>query len=233
LPGADELEVLAPLREKLPAPVFEKAVPQPPSTAAPGSLRDNLRKAKALLEAAGWTYRDGALRNAKGEPFTIEYLDGGSGERVFAPYQQALAKLGIEGRFRRSDFALIQKRLDVFDFDFFVVRIRGTEAPGSELLDRFGSKSADTQGSSNLIGVRDAALDYLLDQAVASKTRPQLIARLRAVDRVLRHAHYVVPQYYAEGFRVAYRGGKFERPAVAPEYYQPEDWVLRTWWRKP
>jgi microcin C transport system substrate-binding protein len=232
LPGVEELEVLEPLRGKLPAPVFEKEVPQPPSTAAPARLRDNLRKAKALLDAAGWTFRNGALRNAKGEPLTVEYLDGGSGERVFTPYMQALEKLGIEGKYRRADFALIQKRLDVFDFDLFVVRIRGSESPGSELLDRYGSKSVDTQGSSNLIGVRDPNVDYLVNQAVASKTRPELVARLRALDRVLRHGHYVVPQYYAEGFRVAYRGGMFEQPATAPDYYQPEDWVLRTWWRK-
>ncbi len=231
-PGVDELLVLEPVRDKLLAKVFSEPVPQPPSTAGPGGLRDNLRKAKALLEAAGWTYRDGALRNAKGEAFVFEYLDGGSGERTFTPYQQALAKLGIEARYRRADFALIQKRWDVFDYDLTTVRIRGSEAPGSELLDRYGSKSADTQGSSNMIGVRDPAIDYLLDLAVASRTRPELAARLKALDRVLRHGHFVVPQWYAEGFRVAYRSGKFEQPTVSPQYYQPEDWVLRTWWSK-
>lgn len=232
LPGVDELLVLEPLREKLPAKIFSEPVPLPPSTAGPEGLRGNLRKAKALLEAAGWTYRDGALRNAKGDPFVVEYLDGGSGERTFAPYMQALAKLGIEARYRRADFALIQKRWDVFDFDLTTVRIRGSEAPGSELLDRYGSKSADMQGSSNMIGVRDAGIDYVLDLAVASRTRPELTARLKALDRLLRHGHYVVPQWYAEGFRIAYRAGRFEQPTVAPLYYQPEDWVLRTWWSK-
>ena len=231
-PGVDELLVLEPLRDKLPAIIFSAPVPQPPSTAAPGSLRDNLRKAQALLEAAGWTYRDGALRDAKGAAFVMEYLDGGSGERTFTPFQQALAKLGIDARYRRADFALIQKRWDVFDFDLTTVRIRGSEAPGSELLDRYGLKSAETQGSSNMTGVRDPAVDYLLDLAVASRTRPELVARLKVLDRVLRHGHYAVPQWYAEGFRVAYRAGKFEQPSVAPQYYQPEDWVLRTWWSK-
>lgn len=230
LPGVDELLVLEPIRDKLPAKVFNEPVPQPPSTAAPGSLRDNLRKAKALLEQAGWTYRDGALRNAKGEAFVMEYLDGGSGERTFTPYQQALAKLGIDAKLRRADFALIQKRWDVFDFDITTVRMRGSEAPGSELLDRYGSKSAETQGSSNMTGVRDPNVDHLLDQVVASKTRPELVARLRALDRVLRHGHYAIPQWFAEGYRVAYRGGRFEQPKVAPQYYQPQDWVLRTWW---
>ena len=233
LPGADELQLLEPLRAKLPKRVFDQPVPLPPSTEPPGSLRANLLKAKALLEDAGWTYRDGALRNAKGEPFTVEYLDGGSGgERIFVPYVQALEKLGIEGRYRRADFALIQKRLQVFDFDLFTVRIPGREAPGSELVDRFGSDSADAQGSSNLIGVKDPSVDALLAKVVSANTRPQLIASLRALDRVLRHGHYVIPQWYAGTFRVSYRAGKFEQPKVVPQYYRPDDWLLSTWWRK-
>jgi len=233
LPGPDELKVLEPLRTKLPAKIFTEQVPQPPSTNPPASLRDNLRKARELLAAAGWVYRDGALRNAKGEAFTLEYLDSGSGgERVFAPYVQALAKLGIAGEYRRADFALIRKRIDVFDFDLFTVRIPGSEAPGVELLDRFGSESADTQGSSNLIGIKDPAIDALVNLVVEANTRPELVARLRALDRVLRHGHYVIPQWYASTNRVAYRSGKFEQPSVMPLYYQAEDWVVSTWWRK-
>ena len=233
LPGEDELAVLKPLEGKLPAKVFNEEVPLPPSTAPPGSLRANLVKAKQLLADAGWTYRDGALRNAQGEAFTAEYLDsGGGGERVLAPYIQALAKLGIELTYRRADFALIQKRLDVFDFDLFTVRTRGDEWPGAELADRFGSKSAATEGSSNLIGVRDPNVDYLVNLAVSSTTRAEHIARLRALDRVLRHGYYVIPQYYGGNYRVGYRAHKFGQPAVAPTYYQPEDWVITTWWVK-
>lgn len=232
LPGPDELAVLEPLRNKLPAKIFTEPVPVPPSTAPPGSLRKNLLKARDLLTQAGWTYRDGALRNAKGEPFVVEYLDNSRGDIIATPYFQALAKLGIEGRYRRADFALIRKRLDVFDFDLFVVRIPGREAPGSELLDRFGSKSAKTEGSSNLIGISDPAIDRLLELTVSADTRPELVARLRALDRVLRHGHYVIPQWYASTFRIAYRSGKFGIPDVAPLYYQPEDWVISTWWRK-
>ena len=232
LPGPDELAILTPLRDKLSAKVFTEEVPLPPSTATPNSLRGNLRKARDLLAEAGWTYRDGALRNAKGEAFTVEYLDGGGGDRIATPYFQALQRLGIVGEFRRADFALIQKRLDVFDFELFTVRIPGSESPGSELMDRFGSKSAANEGSSNLVGVRDPAIDILVNLAVGATTRPELVARLRALDRVLRHGHYVVPQWYASTFRVAYRTAKFAQPAVAPLYYRPEDWVVSTWWRK-
>ena len=233
LPGADELALLEPLRAKLPAAVFTQPVPIPPSTNAPNSLRGNLRKARELLAQAGWHYRDGALRNGKDEPFTIEYLvSDARAEIVATPYFQALRKLGIYAETRRADFALIQKRLDVFDYDFFTVRIPGTESPGSELVARFGSESAETEGSNNLIGVRDPVIDELLRHVVAAQTRPELIASLRALDRVLRHAHYVVPQYYGNVFRVAYRSGKFEQPAVAPLYYRPEDWLISTWWHK-
>jgi microcin C transport system substrate-binding protein len=231
-PGADELEVLLPLKKDLPEKVFAEEVPLPPSTLPPGSLRGNLRKARDLLAAAGWTYRDGALRNAKGEPFTLEYLDSGGGERLVAPYFQALGKLGITGEYRRADFALIRKRLDVFDFDVFTVRIPGSEAPGAELLDRYGSASADIQGSSNLIGIKDPAIDALVHLAASANTRPELVARLRALDRVLRHHHLVVPQWYSSTFRIAYRAGKFGQPEVMPQYYQAEDWVISTWWRK-
>ena len=112
------------------------------------------------------------------------------------------------------------------------MRIPGSEAPGSELLDRFGSPSADTEGSSNLIGVKDAAVDQLLNQVLSANTRPELIARLRSLDRVLRHQHYIIPQWFSNTFRIAYRAGKFEQPKVMPQYYAPEDWVIGTWWRK-
>ena len=233
LPGADELALLEPLRKKLDPKVFTDPVPLPPSTNPPSSLRENLRKARALLTAAGWTYRDGALRNPKGEAFTVEYLDsGGGGERLVTPWFQALARLGIEGQYRRADFALIQKRLDVFDFDLFTIRTPGNESPGTELVDRFGSPSADVEGSGNLIGIKDPAVDALLEKVISAHKRPELVAALRSLDRVLRHGHYVVQQYYSSTYRIAYRGGKFEQPKTMPDYYQPEDWVVSTWWRK-
>ena len=120
----------------------------------------------------------------------------------------------------------------MFDFDLFTIRVPGNEAPGAELLDRFGSRSADAEGSGNLIGIKDPAIDALVNLAIVSRTRPELVARLRALDRVLRHGHYFVPQYYSTTYRIAYRSGKFEQPKVMPLYYQPEEWVVSTWWSK-
>lgn len=131
------------------------------------------------------------------------------------------------------DFAILQKRLDVFDFELVSSRSVGSEAPGAELLERFGSKAASVEGSGNLMGVRDPVVDALLDRAVAARKRPDLVAALRALDRVLRHGYYAVPHWYGSVHRIAYRAGRFERPAVVPRYYQPDAWLLSTWWASP
>lgn len=233
LPEGEELKVLKSLRAKLPPGIFMQPVPEPPSTEPPGSLRENLRKAMHLLQEAGWTYRDGALRNAAGEPLTVEFLDSeGPMARIITPYLQELGRLGIQGSYRVADFALLQKRLDVFDFDITSIRTVGSEAPGSELKDRYLAASAANEGSGNLMGIRDPAVDALVELATSADTRPELVARLRALDRVLRFGHYFVPAWYSNAFRIAYRGGKFAEPAVAPRYFQPESWVVSTWWMK-
>jgi microcin C transport system substrate-binding protein len=171
------------------------------------------------------------LRNAKGEPLEIEFLDEStSGGRIVSPYIGNLEKLGIRATFRVVDFALLQKRLDSFDFDITGIRMPGTEAPGTELIGRFSSKEADVDGSNNLIGVKSKAVDSLLQEATSATTRPQLVAALRALDRVLRFGHYVVPNWYSSAFRVAYRAGRYQQPPVLPRYYQPDSWALSTWW---
>ncbi|MBU3648034.1 MAG: ABC transporter substrate-binding protein, partial [Limnohabitans sp.] len=235
MPDAAELALLSPLRDKLAPAVFEQAVPLPPRTSldpkSGQTLRDHLRHAKALLAQAGWTYRDGALRNAQGEPFSIEFLDNsGAMGRVITPYTKNLEKLGFQVNYKVIDYAILQKRLDVFDFEIISNRAVGSESPGTELLERFGSKAAHTEGSGNLMGIQDPAIDALLDQVLSAKTRPQLITAVRALDRVLRHAHYSVPHWYGGVHRVAWRNGRFELPAVMPRYYQPEGWASATWW---
>ena len=238
LPDTDELNLLEPMRDKLDPAIFTQAVPLPPVTsldpASGHTLRDHLRQARDLLTQAGWTYRDGALRNDKGEPFTIEFLDNsGSMGRVVTPYSKNLEKLGFKVVYKVVDFAVLQKRMDVFDFELISNRIGGSEAPGTELLERFGSKAADTEGSSNVIGVKDPAVDVLLDKVVAAQTRGQLVAACKALDRVLRHGHYSVPHWYGSVHRVSWRAGRFEQPNITPRYYQPESWIQSTWWASP
>lgn len=230
VPSADELALLMPLKDKLDPSVFGE-VPVPPSTDAPSSLRANLRQAQALLAQAGWTYRDGALRNAKGEPFQFEILeDQGSQARVIAVYVRNLQKLGIQVRERISDYALLNKRMEDFDFDATVIRFPAAESPGKEFFDIFGSKAADQKGSSNYWGLKDPVVDQLLGNLVAAKTRKELVAAARALDRVLLHKHIVIPQWYSTVHRIAYHN-RFGLPAAQPLYYQANPYVISTWWQ--
>ena len=233
LPKPDELALLKPLQDQLDPAVFG-AVPAPPTTAPPHSLRENLRRAQQLLADAGWTYRDGALRNEKGEPFTIEFLnDQPSLVRVVGPIKQALAKLGIELIYRNVDASLNQQRMENFDFEMTSLRLPGSTAPGAELLSIFGSEAARTPGSPNYWGIADPAVDALLQHVVRATTRKDLGTAMRALDRVLTNGHYSIPQWYGDAFFIGYRPRRFELPDVIPPYYQPDAWAVATWWGAP
>ena len=259
-PGPDELALLEPLRAQLPPEVFGDLPRMPSTTPPPGrpkagcapsggsageaaawghptppnTLRGNLLKARALLEQAGWHWRDGALRNAKGQALVIEYLDAqGSMSRIISVYAQALQRLGITLNYRLADFALYQQRMDTFDFDMTTVRYGGSTSPGNELFDRFGSRAAGVQGSDNVWGLRDPAVDALIGKVVAATTLRDLQAACRALDRVLVCGWYSVPQWYSNTFRVAIAAHKFAWPKTLPLYYQPEGWAVQCWWSDP
>ncbi|MDR6491100.1 microcin C transport system substrate-binding protein [Paraburkholderia terricola] len=232
LPSPGELALLEPWRAKLDPSVFGPP-PKQPDTDPPGSLRANLLQARALLQQAGWTYRDGALRNEKGEPFRFEILDdsGSSAqmEPIIATFIRNLRKLGITATFRVSDFAVYQKRLDAFDFDTTTIRMPDVQVPGSEQIDRFGSKAADTHGSDNMIGLKSPAVDAILNALVHAQTREQLVDATHALDRVLMHGYYVVPHWYSATHRVAFKRG-LAWPKTLPLYYGAEGWITSTWW---
>ncbi|MFM0176962.1 extracellular solute-binding protein [Paraburkholderia aspalathi] len=231
-PSPGELALLDPWRAKLDPAVFGLP-PKQPDTDPPGSLRANLLQARALLQQAGWTYRDGALRNAKGEPFQFEILDDSGSSAQFEPIVATLIrnlqKLGITATFRASDFAVYQKRLDAFDFDATTIRMADVQVPGSEQIDRFGSKAADTPGSDNVIGVKSPAVDAILSALVHAQTREQLIDATHALDRVLMHGYYVIPQWYSASHRVAFKRG-LAWPKTLPLYYGAEGWITSMWW---
>lgn len=231
LPSADELVLLEPLRSKLDPVVFGPA-PVPPSTDPPRSLRGNLLEAVELFRQAGWTYRDGALRNDKGEPFAFEIMDDQSAlSRVISVYVRNLQKLGIQVTQRTADYALVQKRMEEFDFDMTSIRFPDVSSPGNEMFDMFGSRAADEKGSNNAWGLKDAAVDRLVEKLVAADSRRQLVAAARALDRVLLHKHIVVTHWYSSTHRVAYRD-RFGIPATAPLYYQADPYVISSWWEQ-
>ena len=218
------------MRDQLDPEVFGP-VPVPPSTEAPASLRANLIKARDLLKDAGWEYRDGALRNAKGEPFTFEILDDQSAlSRIIAVYVRNLEKLGITVRQRTADFALVQKRMENFEFDMTSQRFPDVTSPGNEMFDMFGSKAADENGSSNYWGLKDPVVDKLVTALVQANTRAELVTAARVLDRVLLHKYMAIPHWYSGTHRVAYRN-RFGIPAVSPKYYQADPYVISSWWQ--
>jgi len=234
VPGAEELALLEPWRTKLRPEVFGPAVAMP-TTEPPDSLRANLRHARDLLAQAGWTYRDGALRNDKGEAFTIEFLnDQPSLTRVLLPYQAALRKLGIGFTIRTVDYALSQQRMDTFDYEMTSINMPPlADMPASTLRDLFGSKSAQTPGSSNYTGIADPAVDALIDKVGAALTHEELVTAMRALDRVLTHGYYTIPQYHGKAFLIGYRPRPFVLPKTIPPYYEADGWAIGTWWAAP
>ncbi|MBM3115378.1 extracellular solute-binding protein [Jeongeupia naejangsanensis] len=228
-PGPGELHYLEPLRGRIDPSVFVTAT-MPPTTTPPDSLRKNLLRARQLLEDAGWTYRDGALRNKKGEPFVIDMLLYQKAfERLVAPYARNLQKLGITLNYRVLDLALAQKRLDAFDYDMTVVTFGASQSPGNELYGNFGSRSANEPGSNNAMGISDPAVDALIDAVVQAPDRAALVDAGRALDRVLRAGYYLVPNWHNRVHRVAFRAG-YAWPATLPKYYGAEEWAIQTWW---
>jgi microcin C transport system substrate-binding protein len=236
-PSAAEAALLEPYRTSLPPETFGPMA-VPPRTDKGVTLRDNLRRAKVLFAEAGWTYRDGALRNAAGEPFVIEFLDSteARGVTTTAAWRRALAKLGIEFQLREVDWALWQERLEANTFDMVSISFPGTHFPGAEYADRFGSKAADVPGSGNYSGIKDPAIDALLVKLTGADTRDEFLAACRAIDRVMAHGHYLIPAWTGRSRRIAHSAWALQRPDMVPPY-PPEGvpymtWFMTTWWAR-
>ncbi|MDO5290636.1 MAG: extracellular solute-binding protein [Pseudomonadota bacterium] len=234
-PSAAELALMEPFRAHIPPAAFGPAY-APPRTDTPqdttvGGLRENLRRAQALLRQAGWRMQGGSLRNAQGQPFVLEYLDSNeSGVRTVTPWIRNLEKLGVTLRFRPVDFALYQQRLQKFDFDITSLAYQGTPNPGQEYADLFGSQAADTEDSGNMAGVKNPAIDSLIARMVGAATHADYLAACRALERVVSHSHYLLPQWYSPVHRMAYNARRLHVPQVTPPYFQAESWVMGTWW---
>ena len=231
-PSPEELALLEPWRKEVPQAVFGPMAVAP-RTDGTSSLRANLRRAQALLKEAGWEVRDGKLRNARGEAFVFEYLDSNEGgARVISPWARNLEKIGVALNFRPVDFALYQQRLQKFEFDITSLAYPGTNNPGQEYADMFGSKAADIEDSGNLSGVKSPAIDALITRMTSAKTKADLLPACRALERVVSHSHLLVPQWTAGTHRIAYNAWRLARPATMPPYSTGESWAIETWWAK-
>jgi peptide/nickel transport system substrate-binding protein/microcin C transport system substrate-binding protein len=244
LPSPGELKLLEPYRAELPKEVFGPAYLAPRNDTDPNALRRNLLAARALLEAAGWHLApDGVLRNAKGEPFTFEYLSptGQDTDPRMNPWRRNLEKLGISVPDRKVDYALFDRRLTEFDFDMVtIVEPPFTLPQVDDYRDLYGSKAADEKGSGNYRGVKSRAVDHVLDAMAAATTLDEFRDACRALDRIVMWDFWQVPELYGSTEDVSY-WNKFGIPAVRAKYFDIDlsptttpllPWPLATWWIK-
>ena len=227
LPGEDELQLLEPYREQLPPELFERPFRFPEVT-SPEDHRANIVKARQLLAAAGWHVVDGVLKNARGEPFEIEFLSQNSEDaRILLPYFQQLEQLGIHGTIRLADRSQFVNRQRKFDFDA-ILKGQGTLMPPVILLkSMYHSETAyqPVSGVWNVAGISHPAVDYLVEQANLATTLAQMVASCRAIDRVLLWQYYQILLYAIDLPRTVH-WDKFGRPAFESKYWPafPDGW---------
>ena len=228
LPSKAELALLEPWRGRIPDEVFT-TVYSPPSTDGSGNIRSNLRIALRLLKQAGYKIEDNALISPKtGKPVIFEILlVSPAFERIVAPFAQNLKRLGIVANVRTVDQSQYINRIRSFDYDMIVGGAGQSESPGNEQRDYWSSDAADREGSRNTIGIKNPAVDALIDRIVDAPDRKSLVAATRALDRVLLWNHYVIPQWHVRMDRLAYwdRFGIPKHPKYGAD--------VMSWWIDP
>jgi len=226
LPSSGELALLEPFRDSLRPEVFGEPV-VPPVSDGSGQDRKLLREASRLLDEAGWM-ADGTLRrNAGGETLDIEFLiDSPIFERILGPYVKNLKLLGINATIRSVDEAQYQARMANYDYDVISSRFMAGLTPGDGLRIFFGSESVNRPGTYNMSGVASPAIDALIDQVVAAKSRADLDMAGRALDRVLRAEQFWVPNWHKGSHWIAH-WDKFGKPGIKPKY---DRGIVDTWW---
>ena len=225
-PDAAELKLLEPLRGKIPDEVFGRPYKSPVNDGS-GRIRRSLRKATKLLRGAGYRVEKGILKDKSGRAFTVEFLlFEASFQRIIGPYIRNLKRLGIQASIRIVDVANFKVRSDKFDYDVVIRRFVQPLTPGIEQRNYFGSAYADTVGTLNAAGIKDPAVDGLIENIINAASRTALVAATRALDRVLMWNNYTVPQWYKGEHNIAY-WNKFGRPGIKPKF---ELGVVETWW---
>lgn len=230
LPQGKELEILKSVEADLPPEVFTEEFKLPVYD-TPQAARENLRRAHQLFQEAGWTNKGGRLVNDKGEQFKIEFLGyQPTHERVALPYVSNLRRLGIDASIRIVDASQYQNRLNEFDYDMLAIHsVAQSQSPGNEQREFWGSAAADLPGSRNYSGIKDPAIDKLVERVIFAKDRDELVAATRALDRVLLWNYYVVPQWHLPVVWIAY-WNKFGIPEKQPAYAGVD---IDSWWIDP
>lgn len=225
LPSEAELAILEPLREQIPAQVFTD-IYAPPQTDGSGIIRQQRLAAWKLLQEAGYRIENDKMVNAEGVPLVIEFITfQDSLERVLLPFKRNLAELGIELKLRKVDVSQYLNRMRNRDFEMSSTIWPQTNSPGNEQRDFWHSSTADSPASRNYLGIKDPAIDTLVEGLINAHSRDELITYTHALDRVLLWNHFVIPNYYSDIWRIAH-WKRIRHPEKIAQY----DYALMTWW---
>jgi microcin C transport system substrate-binding protein len=227
LPSQEELALLTPLKDQLPAEIFTQ-IYELPVTDGSGDVRKNLRKAFALFKDAGWEIKNGAMTHVKtGEAFKFEILAYDEANARFANnFKQNAEKMGLAVNVRVVDVPQYIERVEAFDYDFVTHRYGQSMSPGNEQRAYWGAAMADARGGRNYAGIKDPAIDQLVEKIIAAKDWSELVIASKALDRALLWGFYMIPQWHITYHRVAY-WDKFGRPAKLAPYALG---LADTWW---
>lgn len=227
LPSPDEKEILEPLRHKVQERVFTeefKLLEKQNHL----ELRAALAKAIELFDAAGWHIQNGRMVHKETNiPFTFEILiDDQSKEKLCMYYISTLERIGVRAIVRSIDKAAYTQRVDNKNFDMILDAVLQSNLLGNEQRDFFGSSRADTPGSRNFAGVKDPAIDKVIEKLIQSGSYHQLCHRSRALDRLLLWGFYMIPAWHKGSVLIAY-WDKFGHPDNSPKF---RPFNIQTWW---
>ena len=226
LPDAKELALLTPLKDKLPPEVFTEAK-GPLGVGLSGKQR--LSEALKLLKEAGWELKDGVMqKNGQKLEFTIIETDT-AGQRIVDPFAQSLAKIGVKMNVKVEDQANYIKRMEKFDFDMTSIRLGQSDSPGNEQRDYWHSSSANAPESRNVSGLKDPAIDALVDKIIQASTREELVTATRALDRVLWFSYFQVPNWYLGAHHISY-WNRIGVPEKRPPFFSPQILMFQYGW---
>jgi len=226
LPSKEELLLLNPLKDQIPSSVFEKEFKNN-TTKGSGKIRKELRAALKILKKEGWSFKNKVLVK-DGKEFVFEILlYQPNFERVVQPFIKNLKKIGIKASLKVLDAVSYSNKVKNYDFDMMVISYPVSLSPGNELKYFWGTLSADIKGSQNYMGIKNKAIDTLIDHVIIAKNRKELLTSVKALDRVMLNNYYVIPQWHSSTYRIAY-WNKFHQPKIHPKY----SIGIMTWWFK-
>ena len=230
LPSKAELAILEPLRDRLPKRVFTQPVGLA-KNAPFGRNRDTLLQADALLREAGWVIKDLVRVDARtGEPLTFEFIVSRSDfERMLTPYVDNLERLGIRTVLRKVENNLMVNRLRTYDYDATIRKFYTFNVPyPSRMRSQFTSQYADPPNMLNYAGIKDPAVDLIVEMIARARTEEEMNTAGRALDRVLLWNFYVIPDGHPVGRHVCY-WDRFGHPPIGAEYMRWSGFP-NLWW---